>query len=942
MDNDGELVKTSKTLVGFDQSTIIIPPSSSVVEKESCSLDLTSSTVMGARNIKSQENGSGVLGVENGHDDGGVGGGGGGGFVGDGVDLSVAKDIRVDEIVGEESVADDSEIEKESKEIKFEEKGNGVLIERVCGRKGFGVKFQDGITSSGKKPFADISSSIAQRTRNRIIPEEIQDVDVVDENGDEVDEEEDNIFCAGDFVWGKVKSHPWWPGRIYDPSNASEFSLRYKHEGRLLVAYFGDRTFAWCDPSQLKSFEENFEEMSKQSSLKTFVHAVMEAENEFGRLVKLQMNCSCVRENQNSMPFVVNAGVKEGVRVSENGVVKFSAARFDSLTMLSDIRCWAVFDSVASNTLELTVLKSQLSAFNHAKFGYSLPVYCEPVGIEDPMSEQGLSREGSCRRGPDDGDWFIGPGDQTPGQNGLLTPQKRRKSKSITELLGTDTGDELEGNTVDRLEGETQLGKSVVESRKKRGKSSMHELNGDESFPEEDEQSGKQVRVSGRKKRKTVVENKSPATGNLAITRSSTRKKKEEELSMSTTSDEKASRDSENRDQVKKHRKMGMVPRKLSINGGSTIEEGYERISPRERKLSKYLSPPYTNLLQRQRSSLSKVSSEEGGLVFSDVANVGERMAKTAGKIVGSPPLVKCMKKVKKSQKNDDPDYNTTSKQDLSSEANNGAEKSIGFLNCVLREIRSAALDPLYRRRDQTFDSVKGFLSSYRSSNYKNGSNYKLHKKELAGIRRRKRNSSGTMHGSNSDQKVGSNSDQKVPNLVDQQTPKLKRYKKSATKEEQKSESKPENKVLTEADQHTPKLKSSKKSVTEKEQKSDSKLKRPKKSAAKKEQNLESKTEHEVSCGPSSSSAEENVQNKKTTKSSETTGAPSESPQPESEPLAVIFIKQKLEAMTSMLGQSDGKMSEEIKSNLENDVKELLKKVKKMTATSTSTSPSSS
>lgn len=1004
MDNDdGKVVTTSKTLIEFDQS--IVPLASSVVEKDSNSLDLTISTAMGARITKSQVNGSGVSEGESVLDDksmdgsSGDGGVGVGVGVGDGDNLSVAKEslmrknVGVEKDLGEESIANDCEVEKEVKESEFGEKMDGVSVgsiesgdsKEVCGRKGFGANFLGGRSSSRRKSFDDTSSSIAQRTRNRVVTGEKEDTgdeDVARKGsgiGGEVDE--CNVFSVGDFVWGKVKSHPWWPGRIYDPSNASDFALKYKHEGRLLVAYFGDRTFAWCDPSQLKSFEENFEEMSKQSSLKTFVSAVEEAENEFGRLVKLQMTCSCARESQSSLPLVVNAGIKGGVHVLENEIAKFSIAQFKSLTLLADIRRLAAFNLV-DNTLELTVLKNRLSAFDHAKFGYSLPINCEPVSIEDPVNEQGVPREASIR-GPDDGDWFVVPEDQALGQNGLLTPhdmsQKRRKSKTIAELLGMDAKDELEANNMDSIESETPLGKSVVKSGKKRWKvsgddqSSMHEVNGDDKFSKDEEQSAKLVPKSGRKKRKTIDENQRVVAGNSMSTRSSTRKKKEDS---STSCVEKASHGTEDGRGVKDQRKRGMVPQ-VSINDGPSVEEGYERVSPRERKLSKYLSPPYTNVLQRQRSSCSQTRSDTGGLVPSDVARMGERMAKTAGKLAGSPPIVKCSAETFQKSSNalnfklekTDPNHKT-SKPNLISEVN-GPEKSIASLNSVLHDIRSAALDPFYKRRDQSFDSIKGFLSSYRSSKYKNGPNYNFYKKSLAEDRQRKRkkNSSATMQ--------GSDSKQKVLKKIDQQTPKPKPSKRSASKREQKLESKPDHEVscgpssssatlvitfpagfslptkqdiieicckfgnLDESKTEVVSESSTAKIVFVESSCAEAAMDSMQKSVPFGSAEVHYKIQH-LGAVPVSKGKQVNMQNKKKSKSSETGGAkypekhPSVSPSPESEPLTVIFIKQKLEAMTSMLAQTDGKMSQEIKSNLENDVKELLKKVKKMTAASPS------
>ena len=56
-------------------------------------------------------------------------------------------------------------------------------------------------------------------------------------------------FAPPELVWGKVRSHPWWPGQVFDAADASEIALQHRRAGAPLVAYFWDRTFAWSDPS---------------------------------------------------------------------------------------------------------------------------------------------------------------------------------------------------------------------------------------------------------------------------------------------------------------------------------------------------------------------------------------------------------------------------------------------------------------------------------------------------------------------------------------------------------------------------------------------------------------------------------------------------------------------------------------------------------------------
>ncbi|KAJ8619531.1 hypothetical protein MRB53_028060 [Persea americana] len=100
-------------------------------------------------------------------------------------------------------------------------------------------------------------------------------------------------FETGDMVWGKVKSHPWWPGHIYNEALASSSVRRSRCEGRLLVAFFGDSSYGWFDLAELVPFEPNFAEKSHQTNSRTFVKAVDEAVDELCRRVALGLACRC-------------------------------------------------------------------------------------------------------------------------------------------------------------------------------------------------------------------------------------------------------------------------------------------------------------------------------------------------------------------------------------------------------------------------------------------------------------------------------------------------------------------------------------------------------------------------------------------------------------------------------------------------------------------------
>ncbi|KAG7021097.1 hypothetical protein SDJN02_17785, partial [Cucurbita argyrosperma subsp. argyrosperma] len=100
-------------------------------------------------------------------------------------------------------------------------------------------------------------------------------------------------FEVGDMVWGKVKSHPWWPGHIFSDSLASPSVRRTRRDGYVLVAFFGDSSYGWFDPAELIPFEPNYYEKSRQTTSRTFLKAVEEAVDEASRRRGLGLACKC-------------------------------------------------------------------------------------------------------------------------------------------------------------------------------------------------------------------------------------------------------------------------------------------------------------------------------------------------------------------------------------------------------------------------------------------------------------------------------------------------------------------------------------------------------------------------------------------------------------------------------------------------------------------------
>ncbi|KAG2624628.1 hypothetical protein PVAP13_3KG149727 [Panicum virgatum] len=100
----------------------------------------------------------------------------------------------------------------------------------------------------------------------------------------------------GDMVWGKVKSHPWWPGHIYSVDLTDDAEVHSgRRDGLVLVAFFGDSSYGWFDPQELVPFEDHFAEKAAQggTSRSSFAAAVAEAVDEVARRSALALLCPC-------------------------------------------------------------------------------------------------------------------------------------------------------------------------------------------------------------------------------------------------------------------------------------------------------------------------------------------------------------------------------------------------------------------------------------------------------------------------------------------------------------------------------------------------------------------------------------------------------------------------------------------------------------------------
>ncbi|KAL2933776.1 Serine/threonine-protein kinase ATM [Bienertia sinuspersici] len=190
-------------------------------------------------------------------------------------------------------------------------------------------------------------------------------------------------FCASDLVWGKVKSHPWWPAQIFERGDASDKARKYVKSKGYLVCYFGDQTFAWNDEAKLKPFAPNFSQMVKQTHMEAFRHAVNCALDETSRRVEFGLSCHCIVDDvydQLKTQVVENAGILKESRIREGGDRFLTASSFEPVKFLDYVKDLAQRPFADFNRLEHVIARAQLAAFCRWKGVYRLAEFGLLIG----------------------------------------------------------------------------------------------------------------------------------------------------------------------------------------------------------------------------------------------------------------------------------------------------------------------------------------------------------------------------------------------------------------------------------------------------------------------------------------------------------------------------------------------------------------------------------
>uniref|UniRef100_A0A2P2IRL5 PWWP domain-containing protein n=1 Tax=Rhizophora mucronata TaxID=61149 RepID=A0A2P2IRL5_RHIMU len=195
-------------------------------------------------------------------------------------------------------------------------------------------------------------------------------------------------FEVGDLVWGKVKSHPWWPGHIFNEAFASSSVRRTRRDGHVLVAFFGDSSYGWFDPAELIPFDPHFAEKSQQTNSRNFVKAVEEAVDEASRRCGLGLVCKCrnrhnFRHSKEQGYFLVDVPEYEPAGVYSEGQINKARDAFQPVETLAFVKQLAS-EPGGSDSANIDFIKNKATifAFRRVVFEKEDMTYAQAFGMQ--------------------------------------------------------------------------------------------------------------------------------------------------------------------------------------------------------------------------------------------------------------------------------------------------------------------------------------------------------------------------------------------------------------------------------------------------------------------------------------------------------------------------------------------------------------------------------
>ncbi|KAF0895962.1 hypothetical protein E2562_018035 [Oryza meyeriana var. granulata] len=580
-------------------------------------------------------------------------------------------------------------------------------------------------------------------------------------------DEGDNDFAPPELVWGKVRSHPWWPGQVFDAADASELALKHTRAGAPLVAYFWDKTFAWSDASALLPFCTNFTRLASQSTMFSFISAVDAALQEVGRRVEAGLSCSCFHSSIGKRQEIENSGIREG---AYGAVVDGAYMRgtFHGRPFLDYILALGTNPMAGADHLELTTAKAQLRAFNCSRGTRHLPEFVIFEGIEDVsvatphtkrkrMEKSGgddvVDMEKKPRRGEslsykkkvlpeaeekevmdDEGSVpSIGSTDDTlsktkksKNRNGAAKKNKNT-SKDSDGLETVGARKRLSKKAVDEISSESKSARRTRSTRmmggtsvalKDRGKDGDAEpLKGEEKNTAllKENKLGRRA-GSARKKEKISGHGDGLEVDNAKVPVSPGKKRSGHgETSVAT----KMPISEQGRKKKKLSELMAVIDRPNSSSGGKSKARGKHSMRASTEKLEdpdRDLKDTMKTRKRKKLDTLGDLSSQPQRVSRKSTTKVGELMHKAVGQVSQTPPVLKANGTVsqKKSSRTKDRQANTPGKSAHSLKVNKGktdssTENSLPFSE-MLSQLSLSAFNLKMRERFATA-SMKFFLN---------------------------------------------------------------------------------------------------------------------------------------------------------------------------------------------------------------------------------------
>uniref|UniRef100_A0A0D9WCU5 PWWP domain-containing protein n=1 Tax=Leersia perrieri TaxID=77586 RepID=A0A0D9WCU5_9ORYZ len=199
----------------------------------------------------------------------------------------------------------------------------------------------------------------------------------------------------GEMVWGKVKSHPWWPGHVYSLALTSDGEVRRGYrEGLVLVAFFGDSSYGWFEPHELLPFEEHFREKAFQGGGRNFPLAIDEAIDEISRRASLACLCPCFQPAEAVRPheadpryLLVDVPGFDTDAEYHPEQVKAEREKIAPRAMLDYLRGAALdqvaaVDTLVGKNIPAVQMSSMLEAFRRSRYEQKDPTYAEAFGMD--------------------------------------------------------------------------------------------------------------------------------------------------------------------------------------------------------------------------------------------------------------------------------------------------------------------------------------------------------------------------------------------------------------------------------------------------------------------------------------------------------------------------------------------------------------------------------